>query len=57
MFCYRDKTWCNFKDCSEFSSEKCWRVMTDRDREVVKKENFPVCLYAERPKCFVEVEK
>ena len=56
MMCYRDRTFCNFKNCSEFSN--CSTAYTD---EVHKNavawwgnEEAPVAFFVEYPECYKE---
>ena len=29
MLCYKNRTWCNFKNCTKFNVSKCDRAYTD----------------------------
>lgn len=63
MLCYRDITFCDFEDCDKFN--KCERAFTDEVSIAAgnwwkshggKSIEAPVCLFADRPECFEEVE-
>ncbi len=58
MFCYRDMTFCTYwKECKDGSS--CTRALTDKvqaEAEIWMK-NPPICIYGEKPDCFVDKEK
>ena len=60
MICYKDKTFCDFKNCTEF--DDCTRALTQQ----VKFDAWdwwnkgktgvhnppPICTYSEKPDCF-----
>ena len=56
MICYRDMTFCGFKDCQRF--KECANALTDKVKQEADKwwgENTsqaPISLYAEKPSCF-----
>ena len=58
MICYRDMTFCDFKDCSGFS--ECHRAMTDKVVLEAKKwwgsEDFPIARFMNKPDCYGEKE-
>ena len=58
MLCYKDKTWCVFKDCKKFN--KCEDALTDKVKlDALKwwgKSNAPIAVYSEKPNCYKGVE-
>jgi len=60
MMHYKDRTWCprRYSDrCHR--SQGCYRVLTEEDRIAAEKwwggPNFPICIYSEKPECFVSI--
>lgn len=55
--CYRDRTWCNFRDCHQFGV-LCDRSLTAEvmldAREWWEGENPPIAIYSDRPPCFIK---
>ena len=66
MLCYKNRTWCNFNNCTKFNVSKCDRAYTDSIDQRAhiwwnhKKdydthwETPPVSFYADKPECFTE---
>ena len=59
MFCYKDMTFCSFRDCVNFSQEKCHRAYTDDvHKEATAWANSsglaypPVTFFSAEPDCF-----
>ena len=59
MICYRDMTFCVFKDCKKWS--ECGRAFTEeveaQAREWGERSGFepgktPVCYFSSKPECF-----
>lgn len=55
MICYRDRTYCNFRDCAAFGP--CPRSFTDDVEIDAMDSGLPVSLYFSRPSCFVMSEE
>jgi len=55
---YKDKTFCTFwKDCK--SGKSCPRALTDEIKQGAKRwmssvKEPPICVYADKPDCFVD---
>jgi len=60
MLCYRDRTFCDFKDCDHFND--CVRAMNKEWQEqyniICNKNKFvlPVCQYVDKPECYKSKE-
>jgi hypothetical protein len=57
MICYRDKTWCNFRDCSQFgwACERSLTAQVHRDAREWwgdSEGDPPIAIYSTRPLCF-----
>ncbi len=55
MLCYRDMTFCtHYKRC--IKSKECGRPLTPRVMREAQNwmKDPPICMFAERPECFVE---
>ena len=54
MMCYRDMTFCEYKECSKFDS--CHRALTDKVQADAEKwwgsEKAPIATFASKPECF-----
>jgi len=51
MLCYRDRTFCDYYDCK--ISDSCDIKITDEIIEKSQNFGLPLCIFAERPECFV----
>lgn len=51
MMCYRDRTFCGFKDCTNFN--KCSRRLTEAVEKAAELLRLPISQFAEQPECFV----
>ena len=53
--CYKDKTFCPYESCKLFRS--CSRALTKEVKASAKewwgKDDPPICVYSERPSCFI----
>lgn len=58
MICYRDMTFCQFKDCKNF--ETCGRAFTEKvQQEAIEwwgKNDPPVAFFVDKPDCFDKKE-
>ena len=56
MICYRDMTFCGFRECAEFGP--CFRSLTDEVQERADKLSLPICQWVfdgdAKPECFVD---
>lgn len=52
MLCYKDKTFCNFKDCKKHTKEQCDRVPSELELQYSKDLGIPMCWFYDRPPCF-----
>lgn len=52
MMCYRDRTFCGFKDCANFNA--CSRRLTEAVEKAAELLRLPICQFAEKPDCFKE---
>lgn len=50
MMCYRDRTFCSFKDCANFN--KCSRRLTEAVEKAAELLRLPISQFAEQPNCF-----
>lgn len=50
MICYKDRTWCDFKDCRY--SDNCSRILSEYDLQRIENENWLVCKFVEKSKCY-----
>jgi acetyl-CoA carboxylase alpha subunit len=50
--CYRDMTFCGFKDCAQFGP--CARTLTGEVRVKSEKMGLPICQFVDRPDCFAD---
>lgn len=55
MICYRDRTYCNFRDCAAFGP--CPRSFTDDVEVEAIESGLPVSLFSQKPDCFVLSEE
>jgi hypothetical protein len=59
MMCYKDMTFCGFKQCVKFGS--CKRSFTDKAKADADKwwgdKDAPVCMYMDKPTCFTVCEE
>lgn len=56
MICYLDRTFCNDKQCAEYSGCPT-AYTTEREADALKwwgKEGAPVAFYGERRECFIQ---
>jgi hypothetical protein len=58
MICYKDRTWCTFSTCSNFSRDKCFRAFTEEEKERAIKwwgsDEYPIAVFMGKPECFTE---
>jgi len=63
MICYRDKTWCNFKDCA--NATHCPRVMSKEEEARCRKWSLEITegkhdmiasFFGKHPKCYKEAK-
>lgn len=52
MLCYRDKTFCDFKDCENF--DDCVDALTDAVHYEANMRNMNISRCSEKPDCFKE---
>ena len=52
MLCYKDKTFCNYKDCKAF--DNCNRALTAKISEESDKYGLLLSVFAEKPPCFTD---
>ena len=56
MICFRDKTFCNSKDCKSFKG--CISALTDEVKKDAEKwwggKDAPIAVYGGNPACFEE---
>ena len=50
MLCYRDITWCDFKDCIYFN--KCHRALTEQMIKNSIEYGLPICKFTDKPGCY-----
>ncbi len=56
MLCYKDMTFCEFdKECANGSC--CDRALTPKIVHDADDFGLPVCLYANKPECFKDINK
>ena len=60
MICYKDKTFCEFSNCKTW--DKCDRALTKPVQAAAqkwwgKKSGAPICLFSDKPDCFVKEKK
>lgn len=51
MICYKDKTFCPFKECKNFG-KNCDRSLTEKIKKQADKFGLPICQFTEKPSCF-----
>lgn len=56
MMCFRDRTYCPYDTCYKWSTCNCALTKKVQDSALVwwGKPDPPICVYAEKPKCFKE---
>jgi hypothetical protein len=58
MLCFRDKTFCEFKEC--IYSKECETFLSDKLQQEAEKwwwgENPPISVYVEKPSCYKDVD-
>lgn len=58
MICYKDKTWCTYKECKH--SKTCKRFLSEQIKLDAKKwwndseSEPPICVYIDKPECFTK---
>lgn len=51
MLCYKDKTFCGFKECKNFG-KNCDRSLTDEVKKEARKFGLLISQFTDRPGCF-----
>lgn len=54
MRCYKDRTYCGFRDCKKFS--KCVDALTDAVHLEANMRNMNISQYVEKPECYEQFE-
>jgi len=56
MICYRDKTFCKYRDCGKFGS--CDRALTEFVKDSAEKwwgnKDAPIAVFIDKPECYEE---
>jgi len=50
MICYRDMTFCDYRDCKHW--EECHRKLTEKIMKDADHIHIPIAKFAEKPHCF-----
>jgi hypothetical protein len=54
MLCYRDRTFCKFRDCKKFTT--CHRALTEDIEKVAEDFGLPIAKFVDKPECFEDKE-
>ena len=55
MICYRDRTFCSYKECSKW--EECGRALTMKIKKDSNEFGLPICQFSEQPECYEDNKK
>ena len=50
MICYKDMTFCEFKDCKHFDNG-CHRSLTEKVKQQAIRFGLPICQFTDKPDC------